>query len=153
MDIRSGKKYPANALSNFAPHKFIFDGVECASMEGLLQALKFENPWIQEEVCSLVGRAAKQRGSGRNKYWQAQQILWWKGVAYDRHGDSYQELLDRAFNALATNESFRRALIATQDAIITHSIGKRKKSETVLTKQEFCSRLMKLREQINAKTI
>lgn len=38
MDIGSGKEYPSNALSNFAPHPFVFDGVECASMEGLLQS-------------------------------------------------------------------------------------------------------------------
>jgi hypothetical protein len=27
MDIRSGAGWPASALSNFAPHQFIFDGV------------------------------------------------------------------------------------------------------------------------------
>ena len=36
MDIGSGSSYPSCALSNFAPHKFIYDGVECASMEGFL---------------------------------------------------------------------------------------------------------------------
>ena len=35
MDIGSGKSYPAHALSNFAPHPFVFDGVECASLETL----------------------------------------------------------------------------------------------------------------------
>ncbi len=34
MDIGSGKEYPSNALSNFSPHPFVFDGVECNSMEG-----------------------------------------------------------------------------------------------------------------------
>jgi predicted NAD-dependent protein-ADP-ribosyltransferase YbiA (DUF1768 family) len=37
MDIGSRHGYPANALSNFAPHPFNMDGVACASMEGFLQ--------------------------------------------------------------------------------------------------------------------
>ena len=54
MDIGSGTGYPAAALSNFAPHAFMLDGVECASMEGFLQALKFSNPDMQREVCKSV---------------------------------------------------------------------------------------------------
>ena len=37
MEIGSKGKYPSNALSNFAPHPFVMDGVECASMEGFLK--------------------------------------------------------------------------------------------------------------------
>lgn len=44
LDIGSGKDYPSNALSNFAPHPFVIDGVECNSMEGFLQSLKFKEP-------------------------------------------------------------------------------------------------------------
>ena len=44
MDIRSSGSYPANKLSNFAPHRFVFDGVECRSMEGLLQSFKTKSP-------------------------------------------------------------------------------------------------------------
>lgn len=40
LDIHSGHDYPSGALSNFAPHPFVLDGVECASMEGFLQALE-----------------------------------------------------------------------------------------------------------------
>ena len=43
MDISSGNGYPAGSLSNFAPHGFIIDGVECASMEGFLQSLKLDS--------------------------------------------------------------------------------------------------------------
>jgi predicted NAD-dependent protein-ADP-ribosyltransferase YbiA (DUF1768 family) len=50
MDIGSGKSYPLNALSNFAPHPFRVDGVECNSMEGFLQSLKFKNPEMQKYV-------------------------------------------------------------------------------------------------------
>ena len=62
MDIGSGKAYPANSLSNFAPHPFTFDGVEINSFEGFLQSLKFKSSDMQREVCTLVGRAAKFKG-------------------------------------------------------------------------------------------
>jgi hypothetical protein len=50
--------------------------------------------------------------------------------------------------ALAENDGFRNALIATGNAVLTHSIGKKNQSETILTEQEFCSRLMRVREMI-----
>lgn len=143
MDIASGCGYPGSSLTNFAPHHFVFDGVECAGMEGLLQSFKFSNPDMQVEVCKLVGKAAKFKG--KKKRWYQYQILYWKGVEYRRDSKEYQDLLDRAYDALYTNPGFRKALIATCGATLTHSIGRKKKNETVLTQQEFCSRLMKLR--------
>jgi hypothetical protein len=148
MDIKSGCGYPCSALSNFSPHAFTFDGVECSSMEGLLQSFKFDKPHVQVEVCKLVGKSAKFKGKNRNKAWKSVQTLWWKGVAYKRDSKEYQDLLDRAFKAMYDqNDSFRRALAATQKAVITHSIGNNKESDTVLTEREFCSRLMKLRNE------
>lgn len=147
MDIGSSG-YPASALRNFAPHEFEFDGVSCASMEGLVQAFKFDKEHIQVEVCKLVGVAAKYRGKKRNKAWRRAQTLWWKGRAYARDGDEYQRLLDRAFDALATNDAFRRALIASGTSTLTHAIGKTRVTDTVLTQREFCSRLMRMRDRI-----
>ena len=143
MDIGSGNGYPASSLSNFAPHKFVFDGVECNSMEGLLQSFKFQNHDIQVEVCKLVGRKAKLKGRG--KKWFRTQTLYWKGVEYPRASKEYQELLDRAFEALSMNSNFRKALLATGNACLTHSLGKSNMSDTILTRHEFCSRLMKIR--------
>lgn len=62
MDIGSGSGYPSSNLSNFSPHGFVVDGVECASMEGFLQSLKFQDPEMQKHVCTLVGKAAKFKG-------------------------------------------------------------------------------------------
>ena len=146
MDIGSGTGYPSSALSNFAPHSFVFDGVECASMEGFLQSLKFQDPEMQKHVCTLVGRKAKFKG--KRKKWFKTQTLYWQGEEIPRDSDRYQELLDQAFEALSQNEGFRRALLATQNATLTHSIGKNKKSETILTKNEFTSRLTKLRKRL-----
>lgn len=149
MDIGSGTGFPTASLSNFAPHPFIFDGVECNSMEGLLQSFKFQNPEIQKEVCKLVGKQAKFKG--KKKKWWKTQTLFWQGKEFKRDSEEFQELLDRAFDALSTNESFQRALLATGNAPLTHSIGKSKQQETVLTKTEFCSRLVKIRERLRDK--
>ena len=149
MDIGSRSGYPAGALSNFSPYAFTIDKVECASMEGFLQALKHKDTPSQIHVCSLVGFKAKKKGSKKN--WKRDQKLYWQDVEYDRSGDEYQELLDRAYNALAENTKFQKALIASGTANFTHSMGKRKKTETVLTINEFCSRLTRLRKLIKEK--
>ena len=145
MDIGSGNGYPAGALSNFAPHEFIIDGIECASMEGFLQSLKFSNPEMQVEICKLVGKAAKFKG--KKKKWWRNQILYWKGKEYKRDSEDYQKLLDKAYNQLAKNDGFKKALLATGNATLTHSMGKNKISETVLTTKECVSRLTKIRER------
>ena len=145
MNIGSKNGGVAGRLSNFTPRKFIFDGVECNSMEGLLQSFKFDKPHIQAEVCKLTGFAAKKRGFPRNSAWKTAQTLWWKGVAYKRDSEEYQKLLDRAYLALFSNIKFKCDLLSTGNAVLVHTIGCPKKSETVLTEQEFCSRLMRLR--------
>lgn len=146
MDIGSGKAYPSNALSNFAPHPFIFDGVECNSMEGLLQSFKFESIPMQEYVCSLVGLKAKYKGK-RKKWWN-NQTLYWKGKEYPRSSQEYQDLLTNAYDALFTNESFKKALKAARNATLTHNIGRSNENETVLTKREFISQLERLKKML-----
>ena len=147
MDIISGKSYPASALSNFAPHPFELDGVDISSMEGFLQGLKFSNLDMQKHVCTLVGRAAKKRGAGKN--WQRTGKLYWQGQQIDRFSSEYQLLLDRAFEALfSQNNSARNALLATGNAVLKHSIGKKNTKETILTRNEFCTRLTALRQRL-----
>lgn len=148
MDIGSGHGYPASNLSNFQPYKFEVDGIECNSMEGFLQSLKFKEENIQEEVCKLVGKKAKFKG--KKKKWFVKQELYWKGKIYKRDSKEYQELLDKAYNSLAKNKKFQKTLLATQNATLTHSIGKNKISETILTKKEFCSRLNLIRKNLQA---
>lgn len=99
---------------------------------------------MQRYVCKLVGKAAKFKG--KKKKWYNDQILYWNGKKYNRKSNEYQNLLNRAFNALYDNSGFRKALEYTNGSNLTHSIGKNDKSKTVLTSQEFCSRLMYLRD-------
>jgi predicted NAD-dependent protein-ADP-ribosyltransferase YbiA (DUF1768 family) len=143
IDIHSAHPWPSDALSNFAPHAFVFRGVPCASMEGFLQSLKFSDPAEQRAVCTLAGKPAKAKGSLKRE-WQATQRLWWQGEALDRHGPAYQALIDEAYEALfAQNPQARAALAATCGKALTHSIGEKDPARTVLTES---SRLMRLRQ-------
>lgn len=60
IDIHSQGAYPSDALSNFAAHEFMVDGIPCASMEGFLQSLKFMRKPKQKRICRLVGKEAKK---------------------------------------------------------------------------------------------
>ena len=151
MNIGSGNAYPSNALSNFAPHPFVIDGIECNSMEGFLQSLKFESEDMQKYVCTLVGYGAKKKGAKKN--WQQSQTLYWKGKEIKRSSQAYQDLLDKAYTALYQNDKFKAALLASGKATLTHSIGRNKETETILTVREFCSRLTKLRDNGTLKEI
>ena len=149
MDISSRNTGAAGKLSNFTPRPFVFRGVECNSMEGLLQSLKFKDPVMQAYCCTLVGFKAKKFGSKKN--WQKTQTLWWEGKPIKRDSQEYQDLLDEAFESLFTgNQKARKTLLSTQDANLTHSRRKSKISDTVLTKQEFCSRLMQIRKRLQS---
>lgn len=148
MDIGSGASWPSCALSNFAPHEFVIDGIRCSSMEGFLQSLKFKSPEMQEHVCTLVGKAAKYKGKKKN--WWRDQTLYWKGKPMRRQSDAYSDLICRAYDEIAKNSGFQRAILATRNSSLTHSIGKSKKNETVLTEQEFCSNLYRIRDKLQA---
>lgn len=151
MDIKAGNPYPSGALSNFAAHPFTFRGVQVNSMEGLLQSFKYKSPEMQQHVCTLVGLKAKM--TGKNKTWYKTQTLWWNGNPIKRDSQEYQDMLDDAYQAMFDqNEKARNALLATNQAVLTHSIGKRKINETVLTEQEFCSRLTKNRARLKMST-
>ena len=149
-DIGSTSEWPAGELSNFTEHHFIYDQVECYSMEGLLQALKYEDPKRQKEICRMVGREAKATGNKCPRNWKISGMLFWQSYIFDRHGDEYQELLNEAFLALSRDKKFRDALLATGDAMLIHTLGKTSSYKTVLTTGEFCGRLMVLRKIIKA---
>ncbi len=92
--------------------------------------------------------AAKRASAG--KKWQTTGIIYWQGKAINRYAREYQELLDKAYQAMfEQSESFREALRASENATLEHSIGKRNEKETILTRSELCSRLMSLRTKLS----
>ena len=143
IDIGSKGKYPANILSNFFAHAFVFDGVECASMEGFLQSLKYRNAKKQAKVCALVGKEAKAAGS-KKRLWKLTGNLYWKGKRYKRKSSEFDALRFDAYKALLSNETFREALISAKGKILAHTIGKHDKKSTILTEEEFIDYLNRL---------
>ncbi len=150
LDIGSTTEWPGGELSNFTEHHFVYDGVECHSMEGLLQSLKYEDPKKQLEICQMVGREAKAAGNKCPRNWKKSGMLFWQGFMFDRSGPQYFEFLNEAYLALSRDVKVREALLATGDAMLVHTIGKVSPYKTVLTTDEFCSRLMVLRQFIRA---
>ena len=148
IDVDSRGEVPASALSNFASHDLSVDDVACASMEGFLQALKEPDADAQRAICALVGIDAKRRGVELSRARQISDPLYWQGQAVDRHSAAYQGLLDRAYGELAKVGGFQTALLATGNALLTHRVGKKIPSETILTETEFCSRLLRIRHSL-----
>lgn len=136
------------ALSNFTLHSFVLDGVMCASMEGFLQSLKYEDAERQMAVCAKHGREAKKAGHG-GRDWKADQTLYWRGEAIARDSEEFDALITRAFEKRFENPHFRWALFLTLGRPLRHSVGKRDKSETVLTEQEFLWQLERLRRRLS----
>ena len=155
VNIHSRSLNPnAQALSNLAAHAFVFDGVQCASMEGWLQSLKYPDQTEQEAVCALSGLAAKQYASRRRSRhaWQKRGLLCWQGKVFLRESEEYAWLLERAFQALHDQAlAFREALRGTAGFVLQHSFGSTDQYRTVLTKAEFCKLLTSLRDQQKAR--
>ena len=147
LDIGSTVDGPAGTLSNFSAHAFVFRGKRVASMEGLLQSLKCREPGRQTQIWQLTGSRARNAGSDFR--WRDRQTLYWRGEPLDRHGVTYQCLLDEAYGAMFDqNEVAREALLATGDMMLDHSMGKSDPHETVLTVEEFCSRIEQIRDEL-----
>ena len=146
IDIYSKGEYPADRLSNFYPHEFVFDGISCASMEGFLQSLKYRSSSKQSEVCRLAGKAAKEAGAHK-LLWRITGRVYWQGKAFRRHRPEFTALLTRAYQALyAQNADFRDALTASAGKTLMHTLGKHNPRATILTEEEFIAILNELRD-------
>ena len=164
LDIYSKSPYPAGTLSNFRRCSFDFDGIKCASIEGVLQSLKVliptakENPLLhderlhlQQKICSYANNKAKREGNFLN-FFNPQRQLNWKGVPLDRNSKKYQHFLKRLFEARYLGDvEYQNALYDTRNFKFTHSIGKHDKSQTNLTEEEFIGMLNHLRTKFHIK--
>lgn len=146
LNIHSKGKWPSYALSNFYPHEFEFDGVTCGSMEGFLQSLKTNDLKRQILVCGLSKKDAKMRSTDT---WKKEQTVYWKGRAYNRHGNQFQFLLRRAYRAMLKQcPKFADALKATANRQLFHTIGNTNSHDTILTEKELCTILTELRSEL-----
>lgn len=149
IDISSTSKYPAGYLSNFTPYNFTFRGFEFTSMESLLQGLKFEGVETQNSVFQRVGVKAKLRGKKRK--WYLDQTLYWQGTPMKRDSTEYRSLVKEAFEALSQNADFQKALLATDNKTLYHTMGKSDTTRTILTEEEFCEILTGIRKTLMSK--
>ena len=152
IDIHSKGKWPSNTLSNFYPHRFKFDGVWCGSMEGFLQSLKTPSVSVQRDICALSGKDAKLRSSDE---WKTNQTLYWNGhKSIKRDSAQYQELIRKAYRVMCDQcPEFHRALKATKNKRLFHSIGNPNPKDTILTEKELCDILTELRVQIQLESL
>lgn len=152
IDIHSKGKWPSNALSNFYPHRFNFDGVWCGSMEGFLQSLKTPSMSDREEICALSGKDAKLRSTDE---WKANQTLYWgEHSSIPRDSDQFQGLVREAYRAMLQQcPEFYEALKATKNKRLFHSIGNPIPSDTILTEKELRDILTELRLEIQIANI
>lgn len=143
--------YPSCALSNFAPNRFIIDGIQCESIEGFIQALKYKNTDKQREVCGLVGKDAKKAGK-KKRGWRISKRVYWQGLSYGLFSDSLQQLIDRAYIACYEQcPEFRKAISALRDEDISHSIGVKDSRYTILSEYHFIRRINMLRYKSNVR--
>ena len=164
IDIYSKNPYPSGTLSNFRRCSFVFDDVECSSIEGVLQSLKVLIPspnsnyelWkerinLQKEICSYANNKAKREGNFLNLF-NPKRELNWQGVPLERKSKEYQNFLKRLFEArYLADAEYRHALYDTRNFKLTHTIGKHDKSQTNLTEEEFIGMLNHLRTKFHIK--
>lgn len=146
IDVGSGGIYPSDELSNFMPYQFTFRGIVFNSMESLLQGLKFEDVDKQNRIFALIGKAAKRKG--KMGKWYLTQTLFWQGNPMERESSQYENFIREAYDALAENVEFKKALLATGNKKLYHTIGKSKLQRTILTEKEFCTILTELRNKL-----
>ncbi len=154
LDIDLINAYPANVLSNCFENGFYLDGVWCASVTSFLHALKFQHLVDQVIVCSMPPEGARHRSMEMDVQYKITQKLWWQSVCYPRTSREYQQLLDRIFHALINqNQRFAQALKDSFPHELTYQMGRNQKVTPVLTEEEFCSKLMRLRGNLLARRL
>ncbi len=146
LDIKGNSVDPRSArLSNFTDRAFVFDGVTCCGLEGILQALKCADHEMQKHICNMGGREAKRAGTDFND-WKESQILWWMGKPYGRSTVKYLDLITAIYDAAYEQDpTFKSDLLVTENEELRHTIGNPDVRDTVLTEVEMIYQLYRLR--------
>lgn len=145
VDIHSKRFGFVGRLSNFTKREFVFDGVECRSIEGVLQSFKCKDFDEQKRICMLSGIEAKNAGIEFD--WKKEQVLYWNNTEYPRESVEYDELLTRLYKSVYECDSaIKKDIEESKRYKLEHSIGVEDKMKTVLTKDEFISNLIMLQK-------
>lgn len=137
----------AKILSNLFPYSFKFKGKKVASIEGVLQAIKYKDKKTQNLVLKYSGLDAYHtRGCNNYDFWGNTGLLYWQGKEIKRNSKEYQTFLDELYLSALKNLLYKRALISSGNKYLIHHIGRDNINETVLTRYEYESRLYYIRE-------
>jgi len=150
-DISDNRGWPYGMLDPSAPVRFEIDGVECASLDGFVESLKFSTVKEQKNITKRVGNDAKKNSAIKDFFPHnktADRMLHWQGESFKRNSKTFDKLIARAFREMAKNPRYQAALLLTQDVTFTHSKGKANKKDTVLTKKELIDNLTELRAEL-----
>ncbi len=134
-------------LSNLYAYEFDIDGRHCGSMEGFLQALKFDNLEIQEELSKMSGYPAYKFGQEGND-WKETQTLYFQDKSYERSSKSFSMLIEKAYDCcFDQNKGFQDSLLESGVATLTHFIGKTDQRDTTLTVHEYLYHMYRIRSK------
>ena len=149
-DVSDERGFPFGMLDPSAPVRFEIDGVECASLDGFVESLKFERIIDQKNVTKRVGEDAREQGKNQDNPANqiADRILHWQGRTFKRNSKEFDKLLARVFREMAKNARYQEALLITQDVDFRHPKGKIAKKDTILTRKELTDNLKKLRADL-----
>jgi len=143
LDIRNATPSPVGRLSNLTARQFVFDGVQCGSIEGVLQSFKCPDIETQRMICRLSGNEARTAGMPYD--WKSRQELYWLGTVYPRSSEAYQQLLDCLYDAVYRQDaSFREDLYQVRSRELSHRLGRPDPAHTILTRQELINRLERM---------
>ncbi|MBE7074775.1 MAG: hypothetical protein E7376_02205 [Clostridiales bacterium] len=146
------KNSKARMLSNLYPMRFKFKGKWVASIEGVLQGVKYKDKKTQNLVLGYCGLDAYHtRAANFNNFWGNCGILYWQGKPMQRQSLEYELFLDELYVSALKNPLYQNALLASGNKYLLHHMGNENINETVLTRFEFELRLNSLREYLKTK--
>lgn len=138
-------------LSNLYPISFTFRGKKVASIESVIQSLKYKDKKVQNVIFKYAGLDAYHtRGASRIEPWQerGKGLLYWQGKAMNRFSEEYQLFIDELFFSAMKNPLYLMALKSTKDKYLLHDRGLIDPHETTLTRYEYELRLNSLKAYI-----
>ena len=148
IDIRfTGEPGLGRRLSNLYHYEFDFDGTHYASIEAFFGTLRTSSLTAKHKLHTTFGMNSWHMGH-EHMSWYSTQTVNYKGRTISRHSVEYDELITAAFDALFTNDHFKKALRESGDCKLTHTIGKTAKDKTLLTRKEFIGHLNRLRKKL-----
>ncbi|MBO5394357.1 MAG: hypothetical protein J6A28_00435 [Clostridia bacterium] len=137
----------SRVLSNLYPHSFKFRGKRVASIEGVLQGIKYKDKKLQNEILKYSGLDAYHtRACNSQDFWGSDGLLYWQGKPMKRDSQVYQKFLDELYICASACPVYKKALLSTGDKYLLHHIGNEDVTQTVLTRYEYELRMAALRE-------